>query len=92
MIDPKDYWLSEDEDACKAYSAAQNRELRAAGIKPDDMDDEYCPALVAANQAMDARRAVINAVAPLVGIDPMRVYGDKEARLFELAMGLITNA
>lgn len=92
VIEPKDYWLSEDDDACKAYYAAQDRELRAAGIKPDDMDDRFNPALVAEHQARDARRAVINAVAPLVDLDPKLLYGETEDKFFKLAMGLILNA
>jgi hypothetical protein len=67
-------------------------ELRAAGIKPDDMDYGFCPALVAENQARDARRAVINAVAPLVDLNLNFLYGEKEDKFFELAMGLILNA
>jgi hypothetical protein len=92
VIEPKDYWLSEDELALKAYYAAMDWELRAAGIKPDDMDYGFCPALVAENQARDARRAVINAVAPLVDLNLNFLYGEKEDKFFELAMGLILNA
>lgn len=92
VIDPKDYWLCQDEAACKAYYAAQNRELRAIGIKPDDMDDEFCPALVAEHDVIKARRAIIDALAPLVDIDPQYLYGEKEDKFFELAMSLILNA
>ena len=92
IIDPKDYWLCQDEAACKAYYAAQNRELRAAGIKPDEMDDKKCPALVAEHDVIKARRAIVDALAPLVAIDPQRLYGEKEEQFFELALGLILNA
>lgn len=92
VIDPKDYWLAEDEDALKAYYAAMNRDLRAAGIKPDDMDDDYCPALVAEHDVVRARAAVINAVAPMVGLDLGLLYGEKEEQFFQLAMELILKA
>lgn len=92
IIDPKDYWLSQDEAACKAYYAAQDRELRAAGIKPDDMDDQFCPALVAEHNVIKARLAIIDALAPLVDINPEHLYGDNEDKFFELAMGLILKA
>jgi hypothetical protein len=92
ITEPKDYWLCEDDAAIKAYYAAQDRELRAIGLKPAEMGDEYCPALVAENDARKARRAVINALAPLAGIDPKWLLGEKEERFFELAMQLILQA
>jgi len=92
IIDPKDYWLCQDEAACKAYYAAQDRELRAAGIKADDMDDQFCPALVAEHNVIKARRAIVDALAPLVDINPENLYGDNEDKFFELAMGLILKA
>jgi hypothetical protein len=92
VIDPKDAWLSEQDDAFKAYVAAQDRELRAAGIKPPEMGDEYCPALVAENAAVKARGAIIDALAPLVGIERGCLFGENEERFFELAMGLLLNA
>lgn len=92
VIDPKDAWLSENDDAFKSYIAAQDRELRAAGIKPPEMDYEYCPALVAEYAAIKARGAIIDALAPLVGIERGRLFGENEEKFFELAMGLILNA
>lgn len=92
VIDPKEYWLSQDEDACKAYFAAQDRELRAAGIKPPEMADEFCPALVAEHDVIKARGAIIEALAPLVGIKREALYGKSEEVFFDLAMGLILNA
>lgn len=92
VTDPKDYWLSQDDDACKAYFAAQDRELRAAGIKPPEMADEFCPALVAEHDVSKARGAIIEAMAPLVGIKREALYGKNEEKFFDLAMGLILNA
>lgn len=92
ILEPKYYWLCEDDDALKAYYAAQNRELRAAGIKPADMDDEFCPALVANTEAIKLRHQLVNAMAPLVGIDPHWLWGDKEEEFFQLAMNLILAA
>jgi hypothetical protein len=92
VIEPKDYWLCEDEAALKAYYAAMDRELRAAGLKPDEMELDYCPALVAQNNAMEARRQIIRVMAPLVGIERNLLWGDKEDQFFELVMGLIFKA
>jgi hypothetical protein len=92
VIEPKDYWLSDDEEALKAFYAAKDRELRAANIKPAEMDDGFCPALVAENDARDARWAVIEALAPLVDLDPKRLWGEMEERFFQLAMELILKA
>lgn len=92
VIEPKDYWECEDEAALQAFYAAKDRELRAAYIKPADMDDEFCPALVAENDARNARWAVIEALAPLAGIDPKWLWGEKEERFFQLAMEMILKA
>lgn len=92
ITEPKDYWLSTDEKACAAYYAAQNRELRAAGLKPAAMDDELCPALVANTEAMQVRWKIIDAMAPVIGIDRKQLYGENEDMFFKLVMGLILNA
>lgn len=95
IIDPKKTYLSQDDDACKAYYAAQNRELRAAGIKPPEMDEEFCPALVAENQEMLARRAFLTAMAPLFGVNPSDLLCSRQdliEKFFELAMGLVLKA
>jgi hypothetical protein len=81
-----------DEGALNAFYAAMNRELRAADIKPADMGDEYCPALVARSAFIDAQCAIINTLAPLVDINPERLWGDKRDQFLELALGLILNA
>jgi hypothetical protein len=92
IVAPKDTWLCEDQPALDAYYAAMDRELRAAGLKPDEMEDGYCPALVAEHNAQKLRWAIIDAMAPLVGIDRKQLWGDNEAKFFELVMGLILNA
>ena len=43
ITDPKLVYLSEDEEACQDYFAECNKRERAAGLKPDDMKDEFCP-------------------------------------------------
>lgn len=86
------YWLAQDQNHLNAFYAAMNRELRAAGLKPADMDDEKCPALVAEHAVVLAQCAIINTLAPLVGIDPERLWGEKRDQFLELAMGLILNA
>jgi hypothetical protein len=56
------------------------------------MELDYCPALVAQNNAMEARRQIIRVMAPLVGIERNLLWGDKEDQFFELVMGLIFKA
>jgi hypothetical protein len=95
IIDPEKTYLSQDEDAWKAYEAAQNRELRDAGIKPPEMDDEFCPALVAEHQEVLARRAFLAAMAPLFGVNPSNLlcsHQDRVKEFFELAMALVLKA
>jgi hypothetical protein len=55
----KDLYLSTDEAACKDFYAEANARLRNAGIKPADMADEFCPALVAEHLLCKTERALI---------------------------------
>jgi hypothetical protein len=56
----KDLYLSTDEAACKDFYAEASARLRKAGIKPADMADEFCPALVAENLQRKTERLLID--------------------------------
>lgn len=58
ITEPKHSYLGTDE-ACADYYAECNARERAAGLKPDDMPDDRCPALVAESMLTDAENALI---------------------------------
>lgn len=62
-----DLYLSNDEEACKDFYAESNKRLRACNLKPDTMEDDYCPALVAEALQVDLERRVIEAGARMIG-------------------------
>ena len=70
---------ADDEHATKYY-ALMNAAMRKAGLKPDDMPDEYCPALVAESKLVDVEWTLIKALAPRFGMDPSRVGGRLDFR------------
>lgn len=92
ILEPARYWLSEDQQALDAYYAAQNQQLRAAGIKPAAMPDDNCPALVAEHNVVKAERVLIEAMAKMVGIPAELVYGAKHAEFLELATAAVMAA
>ena len=64
----KDLYLSTDEAACKDFYAEANARLRHAGIKPTDMADEFCPALVAEHLLCNTERALIEESGKTFGV------------------------
>jgi len=68
ITDPAHSWNTSDE-AFKAFAAECSRRERQAGVKPDAMADEYCPALVAETLLIDAQRVLVDATGPMAGVD-----------------------
>ena len=68
ITNPRDLYLAEGQDEqMEAYYAETDKRLRAAGIKPDDMADDFCPACVAESLLLDTERLIIETGAPMVG-------------------------
>ena len=65
-------WMTDDAQAAVLF-ARMNLEMRAAGLKPADMADDMCPALVAKYDLTKARSKLVEATAPLFGQDPEQV-------------------
>jgi hypothetical protein len=74
ILDWKLLYLAGDAEA-EALFARMNLEMRAAGLKPADMEDAFCPALVARNDLIGAQCRLVKATAPLFGQDPDLVIG-----------------
>lgn len=89
ITDWEKLWLASDADAADCYAEADRR-LRAEGIKPDDMEANYCPALVADHLQIDAETALIKHLSETFGF-PMPTLPDHRARALDLALTLATN-
>lgn len=51
------------------YLVELDRRARAAGLKPDTMPADYCPALVAESVVMQAAACMVDLAAPFVGFE-----------------------
>jgi len=59
ILDHDKLYLTDDEDGLELLYKVASDELRKRGIKPDDMADEFCPALVADSIRRDAERLLM---------------------------------
>jgi hypothetical protein len=55
-----------------------DKRTRAAGIKPDSMERDYCPALVAENNAREAARQLVKHAAPMFDVNFDSLMGSLE--------------
>lgn len=87
------YLAGDDQDAeIQDFYAETNKRLRAQGIKPADMDDDHCPALVAHHAQIAAESALINASGEPLGVSTDNLWSmEKRAQWIELVVGLIVN-
>lgn len=67
ITEPKDVYLCNDELLLQDYYAEVNKRERAAGLKPDNMPDEFCPALIAENAQIKAEQILIDVTAEMLG-------------------------
>ena len=84
ILDVDKMYLSTDEATCKEIYADANFTLREKGIKPADMDDDYCPALVAESIQREAERLIVDSAAEMLGLD----FDGKELHHRLLCLGL----
>lgn len=68
IVKPGRVYLSEDETALSVYYGAVDLALRKAGIKPDDMEPDHCPALVAERAQTEAEWALLDEAAKMLGV------------------------
>lgn len=69
-----DLYLTDDAEACAGFYAEANRRERASKLKPANMGDEYCPALVAENLQRDAERLLIDTTGEPFGVTHEKVW------------------
>lgn len=91
ITDPQHVYMADDA-AWPQFYAECNRRERAAGIKPSDMPDEYCPALCAEDLQVQAENLILDLTAPVMGVSREQLYGENRKRWLELVCGLIINS
>ena len=64
-----DTWQSDDESTLGQYYSLMDTKLRALGLKPDGMEREFCPLLVARMEKTEAEWALFDAVAKMLELD-----------------------
>lgn len=89
----KELYLCTDDELCKRIYAEANRRERAAGLKPDSMLDDYCPALVAESDLRTIEREIIKAAGGPLGVtlDNVFLVPDGWDRFVNLVVGAIVH-
>ena len=82
-------YLSDDDATCqKIWDEADSR-LRKLNLKPDDMEKDFCPALVAKHDLIKIERAIMEIGDKFTGIDSKQIYNmDHRQRYIDLLVGL----
>ena len=92
-----DTWLTLDETEFKRYIEVMDNETRKAGLKPDDMPLEHCPALVAEHKLVECNWLVLDCAAEMLGIegdfknDLLCLGLEKYHKFIDLCVGLVVN-
>ena len=100
ITDPESTYLCDDKDMMDEYYATLDDREKKAGIKPDDMALEYCPALVAEHDVTRAKWAIMDASADMLHMEfdgqelNNRLLGlglKKHAEFIDLCCKLVVN-
>jgi len=100
ILDVDKMYLSTDEATCKEVYADVNYVLKEKGIKPDDMPDDHCPALVAEELQRKTEKLIIDSAGEMLGFDfdgkelshRLLCLGLEKYRQFiDLCVGLVVN-
>lgn len=77
IIDPRQSYLMSDEDA-RCYFDLLNKEIKNLGF---DVEDDYCPLLMAESTLVDAKRNLVvsmeSLITPLTGLTYEKISGSK---------------
>jgi len=78
ITDPSLVWLCDlDSAEYRDHLAETQKRVRAAGLTPDDMPDDYCPACVAECVQRDAEHLLIEAAAEMLGAPDPKAFRHK---------------
>ena len=92
ILSPDRLYLCSDDDLVRDVYAEANKREREAGLKPADMPNDYCPALVAETLKIEAENRLIEAAGRPLGIDNNTLLCaglDKRQRFIDLVVGLV---
>lgn len=92
ITDPRETWMSDDEASFLAYLKEADKRTRSAGLKPDDMPVDFCPALVAECNQSTLENEIIVSGSALMGINTGMVGGENRDKLLKLLMGAAIKA
>lgn len=68
IFDPDMVYLSQDKEGIQAYDELCDQLERNAGLKPDNMEFDYCPALVAERKRTEAEWDVFNEMSKIIDL------------------------
>lgn len=69
IFDPEETYLSDDEEAWQRYQELCDAKEREGGIKPPEMELDYCPALVAEREQLEAEWVIMDAAAVMLKLE-----------------------
>lgn len=86
-----DLYMTDDNQLCATIYAEADRRLKAAGIKPADMELDFCPALTAENDASQLRARIIEVTTKAIGVGEIWNM-DARGKWISLIVGAVTHA
>jgi hypothetical protein len=90
-----DLYLCEDNELCARIYDEADKRLKAAGIKPQDMHHDYCPALVAEDELRKIVRVLVDTSGKPMGVSADRLLctGMKQYdKWVDLVIGVVINS
>lgn len=95
ITEPRFDWLMSAESFV-GYHAKRNKILLETGIKPADMPDDHCPALVAEHLLVKAEWALLETAWALVAPDQPadgweNLYGEMREKFIDLVIKMVIN-
>lgn len=94
ITDPKLTYLGEDSH-CEDYFAECNKRERAAGLKPNDMPDTHCPALVADDIQRNAEYLLLECAGEMLEVPDFAELANRRLetrkQAIDLLCGLVVN-
>jgi hypothetical protein len=93
----KDLWLCSDEALCADFYAEANKRERAAGLKPDSMPDDHCPALVAEHLQLQMEWKLIDESGRPFGVNSGNIMCcsnglENRQKWIDLVVGFVVNS
>ena len=96
ILRSRDLYLCSDEALCEDFYAESDHLLKKAGIKPETMPRDHCPALVEEHNLTKVEWVLLNDIAgPHFGVDNDRLLCaglEKRQQFLDLIVGAVVNS